>query len=170
MIRLKSMRLSGVNSANLAGPSTTTITAKDCEMIYFPSDEFVACRRVKSGEEFLIPTADISYMQPMMPLEEQLRSDLWEKKAPEPVVAAPLEILAPPTAVAPERVYDEDTVRMVKINGVIVERKGAPRADELASVTPPEPTDEELEQLTAPTTPERGIFSTVDESDEGDDE
>lgn len=140
MIRLKLMR---VKSSGIGSPGSTTITAKDAEMIFFPELEFAAVKRHnKTRDEYIVPTADISYMQPLEPMEYFLTDDaLWKGPSAQEETKP-----APPV---PEQPKVDDTVRMVKINGRIVERKGPPQ-------------DDELEALTSPA-PARGIFAETDE-------
>ncbi len=130
IIRLKTVRLNGQNSAQLAGPGASTILDKDAEMYFFSEEEYVAARRRnKAKDEFIIPTASISYMQPFEKLE-------CFEDAPENVAPPPDErqmTLGIVEAAQPV----EDTVRMVKINGRIVERKGPPQDDELEALTKP---------------------------------
>ncbi len=148
MIRLKALRLKGVNSASLAGPGATSITDKDAEMYFSPSDDYVAAKRRKGDcGEYLIPTSDVAYMQPMEPL------DCFEKDVPVVTAPAQLEALAELSAVGQEidnaiTAAGGDTVRMVKIAGKIVERRGPPKDDELEALTAPkrsifEPEDDE---------------------------
>ncbi len=138
MIRLKTLRLVGNNSAILGGPGTTTITDKDAEMYFFPREEYVAAKRRRSGDEYIIPTADITYMQPLEPLDcfEKLATLVTTVPGYNAVLTIPPEMrpgLAEISAIGQE----SDTVRMVKLGGKIVERKGPPKDDELEALTAP---------------------------------
>ncbi len=87
MIRIKSMRLKGVNSASVAGPGSTSVSSKDADMLYSPSDDAVFVRRKKDQTEYIIPSTDVAFMIPMEPLKCFVDLDAADEEratAPEP--------------------------------------------------------------------------------------
>ncbi len=155
MIRLKSIRLKGNNSAALACPGSTSATDKDAEMYFFPRDEYVAAKRRRGGEEYIIPTSDIAYMQPLEPLDcfEKVATLVTTVPGYNAVLTMPPEPIDPELKKLAEYAASDDVVRMVKIDGKIVERRGPPK-------------DDELEALTAP---KRSIFEPEDDEEPTDD-
>ncbi len=121
MIQLKTMRLS-----NPLFGGSNTIRATDAEMFFEPLDGVVYIkRRVSPYTEYLASLGTVEHMEPMHPLKDIFANILTVEMQKNGEYALPA--LSPPSVLK----AIDDTVRLVKINGMIVERKGEKRQDEI---------------------------------------
>ncbi len=107
MIHIKTLRL---RDPLFAG--SLSVTSRDADISYETGQEFVVVRRkLEPRAEYFVPLSSVVFMEPL------------REEAPK----------AAPTAdpVFTVRIPGDDVVRMVRINGKIVERKGEKKQDEL---------------------------------------
>ncbi len=131
MIPLKMARTRAV----LFGGSNS-ISAKAAQLILDTDGELLLIKVRATGKEYMLPLDAVEHMEPLHPLEGVFEDEaaFVEAATPAPVPPAPPKPPhANPVAVAPEG-PSADEVRMVKIDGKIVERKGPPRADEVLAL------------------------------------
>ncbi len=111
MIPLKNLRL---REPLFAG--TMSVTSKEATMFFDASQGLVTVKRKRENQaEYFVPLSSVIFMEP-----------LREEAVVEPPPLLVMEALGPTL----QKTVD-DQIRMVKINGKIVERRGEPKQDEL---------------------------------------
>ncbi len=107
--------------------SAGNLVLRDSHAEMFLDQEVILCRRRDTRQDFIVPlSGNIVYVKPKDSL-----AGVFTSSAPGATPPAP----EPTPGVATG--HADDTVRMVKINGRIVERKGPPKDDELEALTRP---------------------------------
>lgn len=141
MIRMKEIRF----ASHVAGLSTAgNLITRDVDAEIWVDGKFAMVRRRATSEDFMIPLSGVEYMKPFMKLDVFLEiapdrkpelSNL-QKMVDQQIAATNADPHPTPIANIVASIAD-DTKRMVKINGVIVERSGPPQDDELEAITAP---------------------------------
>lgn len=117
----------------LTAAGNQVIRSADTEMHLDEAGGLLFVKHLKTKKEFIIHVSSVDYLLPEVP-----------KPLPSPKLDIPVEDPHPtPTDHIVTSVAD-DTVRMVKIKGKVVERKGAPKDDELDELTKPRKTVAEM--------------------------
>ncbi len=148
MIRMKEIRF----AHNVAGLSSAgNLVTRDVDAEIWADGRFAMIRRRSNGEQFMVPLSAVEFMKPFMKLDVFLESTPDRKpelanlqKMVDAQIAATNADPHPTPISSIVASIAEDAVRMVKINGVIVERSGPPQDDELEAITAPRKTVAQL--------------------------